>query len=233
MGNVVYADEVAKRIRLRSEELGVSQVDVARATNAAKSTVNAWFNGGAVPRGENSVILCKILRCTSDWLFSGKGNPISSDAADLLMGLDALHSVKSLEEIKTFAVMVPKLCIGEEGVYFREADASIFTKDSLTGASDIGAVGWSKVLSRSASNMVNPGDTILVDTSIKTINVSGGYYLIGTGSLTNTFQVFVEVDGSWLIVDSSRQNAQTVIDREMRHNIDVIGRVVFRCGPLV
>lgn len=36
--------EVTNRIVSRADELGLSQADIMRATNAGKSTVHKWFN---------------------------------------------------------------------------------------------------------------------------------------------------------------------------------------------
>lgn len=73
--NTEILNAFAFRLNARAGALGLSQADIAQKLGAKAPRVNNWFQGKNFPRSRERVELVRILRCTSDWLFNGEGDP--------------------------------------------------------------------------------------------------------------------------------------------------------------
>lgn len=67
--------DLADRLRQRMNELNISQADMQRATGAGKATISGWVKGTTKPSGDYIAKVAKVLKCNTDWLLTGKGNP--------------------------------------------------------------------------------------------------------------------------------------------------------------
>jgi transcriptional regulator with XRE-family HTH domain len=228
MDNSVFAQKVAKRMQARSEELGVTQADIHRKTGAAKSTVSAWFSGRAMPRGEYINKLCKVLRCTQDWLMDGKGSPLSNSESAFVDSLPASWETSEFEEVKGKLVRLPLLAAPGELNY---DDNLVVHSLVCTLASSPAALAWIKVSSRSGEPTVALGDSLVIDTSANTVTESGGFYLVAHVGGFNVHQIFIELDGSWSVVDTQRGSKSTVAPGQ-QENVRICGRAVWRCGAI-
>ncbi|QSX32488.1 helix-turn-helix domain-containing protein [Shewanella avicenniae] len=233
MDKTLYSERVAARIRERCADLDILQADIVRKTGAAKSTVNAWFSGGTAPRGANVGKLCRILRCSSDWLLEGIGNPAYSEETGVMASLQSTADVNNVKEIESPIVRVPALMVDTENVVNLDGDNEhIFPVTALNGSSKVNGSAWIEANSRTAAPVIMNGDALLVDTGVNNVSKSGGFYVISDRGVLNVFQVFVEINGDWSIVDGSRIGAKTVIQRDYRDAIVIVGRVLFRCGGI-
>ena len=68
-----------ERIKQRRKEIGLTQLDVAKAVGVSKTSVSQWESGDTNPKGENLYSLCRILQCEPDWLLYGEGKPGVAD----------------------------------------------------------------------------------------------------------------------------------------------------------
>lgn len=60
---------------------GLKPVDLLRATGAKSSSVNAWIHGKTKNlKGENLVVLARLLNVSEAWLASGTGSPDRVDS---------------------------------------------------------------------------------------------------------------------------------------------------------
>ncbi len=67
--------------------MGLSQADIAAKLGTKPPRVNNWFKGKNFPRSIERAPLAKLLACTSDWLYSGIGEPEgSSEVRDEVAG---------------------------------------------------------------------------------------------------------------------------------------------------
>lgn len=228
MNNSALNDAVSRRIRDRASELGISQADVARTTNAAKSTVNAWFNGSAIPRGEHLAGLRKVLRCTQDWLFEGRGSPAVLNDDQFFSALAASWEVITGDEPRTELVKIPALTVDGR---VDTGNLKVFHRYKLSGLSRYAAAAWCHVSSASAAPTVRPGDLLIVDTSITSFVKSGAYYVIGVAGGLNVHRVFTEFDGSVSIEDSERETRVTVKSEQLA-SIRVYGMATYRSGQI-
>lgn len=61
-----------ERIKARRKELKLTQAEISNSVGVSKVTVSQWESGDYFPRGENLYSLCRVLKCTPDWLLYGK-----------------------------------------------------------------------------------------------------------------------------------------------------------------
>lgn len=228
MDSSVFAQKVAARINTRSNELGVTQADIHRKTGAAKSTVSAWFSGRAMPRGEYVNKICKVLRCTQDWLMDGKGSPLSNSDSAFCDSLPAAWEINEFEEVKGKLVRLPRLAGPGE---FDFDDCFVVHSLVVTLASSPSALAWVKASSRSGEPVVALGDSVVVDTAAQSVTESGGFYVVSHVGGFNVLQIFIELDGSWSVVDAQRGSKSTVAPGQ-QENVNICGRVVWRCGAI-
>ena len=57
-------------IRILREKKGISQLQLATATNVDRSTVAKWEGAGVFPRADKIPAICKALSCTPNDLFN-------------------------------------------------------------------------------------------------------------------------------------------------------------------
>lgn len=219
---------VSRRIRERSKEIGVTQAEIARATGAAKSSVNAWFNGATIPRGENLNSLGKILKCTQDWIFEGRGLPSALDADQFYAALTATWEVIPGEQPHSSLVKIPALLDDGEKDH---NNVKVFPTDAVSMMPSINSVAWHRSQSDSAGPLVRFDDVVLVDSSIRSITRSGALYVISAARVMNICRVFVEFDGSLTIEDSER-GSKLSVSPELNTSVSIIGQVIYRCGKI-
>lgn len=65
-----YSD-LKRRLKLRREKLGISQIDLAKKIGVTKSTIQN-YEYGTPPKGDNIVKLAQVLRCKVAWLLNGE-----------------------------------------------------------------------------------------------------------------------------------------------------------------
>lgn len=68
---------LAERVKAALDRLpGASQADLARAVGVKQPSVNAWFSGETKSlKGSSARKAAEFLRCSRDWLETGKGSP--------------------------------------------------------------------------------------------------------------------------------------------------------------
>ena len=71
-------DSVSKRIKLRLNELGMKQADLAKKDVANKSTISMWLNGNSIPSNERLVKLANALKVSTTWLLSGEEDNLNT-----------------------------------------------------------------------------------------------------------------------------------------------------------
>ncbi len=65
--------EISDRIKQRLADLGLKSVDIIKATGVTSGGVSQWVNGATKPKGEKLLIIARLLKCSPDWLISGRG----------------------------------------------------------------------------------------------------------------------------------------------------------------
>ena len=79
---------ISERIKKRMSELDLRAVDISKTLKVSKGAVSQWLNGTVKPSGENLFRLSALLRCSQEWLISGKGEVESQAIRDAIPGPD-------------------------------------------------------------------------------------------------------------------------------------------------
>jgi SOS-response transcriptional repressor LexA len=74
--------EIHERIQRRMAELGLKSVDLVARTGLTKGTISQWVNGRTSPSGENLKKLCRVLRCSQEWILFGVNPPDGSGISE-------------------------------------------------------------------------------------------------------------------------------------------------------
>lgn len=74
LNNKANNKDFGERVKFRRAVVGLTQSGLARKIGAAKSTIQT-YEAGALPKGENIIKLTGALKCTADWLLTGRGAP--------------------------------------------------------------------------------------------------------------------------------------------------------------
>lgn len=77
---------ISERIKQRMTELDIRAVDISKTLKVSKGAVSQWLNGTAKPSGENLFRLSGLLKCSQEWLISGKGEPEAQLVRDTAPG---------------------------------------------------------------------------------------------------------------------------------------------------
>jgi SOS-response transcriptional repressor LexA len=67
--------DIADRIQEQMKVTGIKQADIQRATGAGKATISGWVKGSTKPSSEYLTPLASVLKCNTNWLLTGQGNP--------------------------------------------------------------------------------------------------------------------------------------------------------------
>lgn len=106
--------DTAARIKQRMNLLGLKNVDLIRATGISSGGASQWVTGLSQPSGERLLSLAKTLKCSPDWILTGRGEVQDADPAKIKVPvLTSSESIsflneKSLpEEFRTVDEIVP------------------------------------------------------------------------------------------------------------------------------
>jgi len=73
-------EEFARRVNARLDELGMSQADLARATNMGRDNISSYCRGKTRPRPDSLARLARALKCESSDLWPREeGEGVDSD----------------------------------------------------------------------------------------------------------------------------------------------------------
>jgi len=59
----------SRRLKMRRNEQLLTQLDIADALEVHPITLSHWEHSRRIPSGIQIIELCKLLECSSDWLF--------------------------------------------------------------------------------------------------------------------------------------------------------------------
>ncbi len=119
--------EISDRIKQRLKDLNLKSVDIIKATGVTSGGVSQWVNGATKPKGEKLLIVAKLLKCSPEWLISGRGGIEPSDT--MTSDVPVLNSAEAREFLNSKILpatykTIPELQIGTSHVAFGVAEES-------------------------------------------------------------------------------------------------------------
>lgn len=70
--NVASPSQVARRLILTREALGLSQTEICRRTGIKTNTWNQWENKPQRLTLDNAIVICTVFGVTLDWIYRGR-----------------------------------------------------------------------------------------------------------------------------------------------------------------
>ena len=76
----------SSRLRERMAMMKVKQIDVSRHTGFSPAAVNKWYNLDVVPDADTVYKIARLLKCSHEWLVTGRGSPEPSNVIPAELG---------------------------------------------------------------------------------------------------------------------------------------------------
>ncbi|MDX9785483.1 MAG: helix-turn-helix transcriptional regulator [Desulfobacterales bacterium] len=89
----------ADRLKSRREFLGLTQETLAHKADVTKATIQN-YEYGKPPKGDAVVKISKALRCTTDWLLIGEGDPNGPVTKEIGNEIDCVTKQKQAEPVE-------------------------------------------------------------------------------------------------------------------------------------
>lgn len=160
--------EISDRIKQRLNLLGLKSVDIIRATGVTSGGVSQWVSGATKPKGEKLLIIAKLLKCSPEWLISGRGDvdqDSSSTSGVPILTVAQARVFLNSKELPVKYEVIPELMPGTSHVAFGLAEESeqfepAIIKGAIYYVLPMAAVAISKLPGRLLAAWVN--DHIIV-----------------------------------------------------------------------
>lgn len=229
--------DVADRIQIRMQDLGITQADIMRATNAARGTVSGWVNGSNAPSAKHIEALSKALKTTSTWLLTGTGLPTVSQQLQAKLDNTAQPVLTDSIEAET-KIWVPLVDVGfscgdGESIEFHydetkrllAFDPDFFISRGIKPSN-------TRIMYAKGDSMemyISDGDVFAIDVS--DINVKdGGIYAVYFEGEAMLKQIFKEAGGKLILHSLNSKYKDKEVTEGNGANFKVIGRQFWRAG---
>lgn len=98
--------DISNRIKLKLEEKGLRQLDLAKATGVSTAAVNKWISGNTKNlKSENLIAISKYLGVTIEWLVTGKADVVSLPFNKVTVEDLGLLPPEALQDIEDFILI--------------------------------------------------------------------------------------------------------------------------------
>jgi transcriptional regulator with XRE-family HTH domain len=98
----ILSMDTATRIKQRMTLMGLKNVDIITSTGVSSGGVSQWVTGVSKPSGERLLALAKTLKCSPDWILSGRGS--AEDLPTASMGIPVLNSEQAIRYLSERAL---------------------------------------------------------------------------------------------------------------------------------
>jgi phage repressor protein C with HTH and peptisase S24 domain len=215
----------------------LTQKEVSKAAGVSAVSVTLWEKGDTAPKGENLIAISKLLKCSPEWLLSGKGGIKIESNAELIGPIEAWDNKTPLDddEVEIPFLTEVQLAAGNGMLATREnfGPKLRFAKSALIrNGTDIASAVCVKVSGNSMEPIMPDGSTIGIDTA-KTNIIDGKVYAITHGEMQRVKMLYRLPDGGVRLKSyNNEEHPEEVYTKEQTEEIKVIGKV-FWCSFLL
>lgn len=214
-----------ERIKLKMQELSISNADIARATGKSTAAVSKWLSGHNVPKSENLMVLSKLLKVDSNWILKGEqqGNafPIKAIIEEWDSDTPLDDDEVEIPYYKDFRVACGHG--GTSDANSNEWRKLRFSKSTLKNkAIDPKNTAAITVYGESMSPLIADGATIFMDVSRKTVR-DGKIFVIDHGGMFKIKYLYALPKGGVRVVSENsseypeeRLTAQQIEEEEFK-----------------
>lgn len=210
--------EMMFRVRDTLRDAGMSQAEFARQIQVSPQTLSGWMSGRNKPGVEEMGRMCLALNVSPSWLLTGFDNmPDSQSLVDddcvIIPVLNIRGSCGSNGRDVSNASMITMMKVTHEWVVDH---CGMVNKRSLN---IIGATG------DSMSPTLEEGDTVIVDTSVKTLYTDAMFAFTIDNDMYIKRMQRVGL-GIQIISDNPRYSPYMIDPRELGESFQILGKVV-------
>jgi len=219
------------RVKSRRDELGLTQIQLAKKVGVSGVTISQWESGDYSPKGKNLYKLADALECSPDWLIFGEEKQTKPESnAEFIGGFETWDRNSPLgeDEVEIPFYMEVELAAGAGVTDIREyyGPKLRFAKSTLRrqGISAADAV-CVKVNGNSMEPVLPHGSTVGVDTSHTDI-VDGKMYAINHDGMLRVKMLY-KLPGGGIRLRSYNIDEwpDEQINSEQLKHIKIIGKV--------
>lgn len=161
-----------ERIKQRRKTLGYTQTDLGRLAGVTKAAVSFWEVSNTIPNGSNMQALAKALKCSPDWLLSGKG---------------------SIDEIAPTSIPIPLIELSQISQYLagdfqptrHGGHQSALLREAIAASEKTFALEWQ---GEGMRPRIERGDTVYIDPAQNDC-ASDGVYLFALGGKKPSYEL--------------------------------------------
>ncbi|WP_212806114.1 helix-turn-helix transcriptional regulator [Pseudomonas sp. Eqa60] len=229
--------EFKDRLKARMKAQGLNATALHKATGASKGTISFWVNGINGATGKNLLALAKALKCSPEWLATGRGEPEIGPLGAPEANLELLGDLAVWDEgdpLDEDDCEVPYYAevefAGGDGMteVVEVADRKLrFSNATLRAAGvDCASAAVARVKGRSMERLIMDGAAIGFDMSDTSI-IDGEIYAFNHGGMLRVKYLYRLPQGSIRI---SSENGEDYPDEIMtaeswREETNMLGRV--------
>ncbi len=220
---------IGDRIRARRKDLGLKQPELGKLVGISASALSQLERGDSKsPSAENLLRLAKALKCSPEWLQTGRGTAAGASAEEIgryTVTRSARIPMYTAELAAGIGTHIDMDSVSE----FFEVGQEVLERHNLSETQVVAA----RVRGESMSPRLLDGDVVLIDTSDKRPRDRQVYAVaVGEGEYADlkVKRLLHNLDGSWTISSDNKDDPdfrdQTISTHNFRE-LRVIGRVVF------
>ncbi len=228
MNEAAVEDMIGERIRARRKELNLKQPELGKIVGISGAAISQLERGDSKnPSSENLLKLAKALKCSPEWLQTGRGSTTGASAEEIgryTVTRSARIPMYTAELAAGIGTHIDMDAVSE----FFEVGQEVLEQHNLKETSVVAA----RVRGDSMSPRLLDGDIVLIDTSERRPRDRQVYAIaVGEGEYADlkVKRLVHNLDGSWTISSDNKDDPDYRDQTISTHNFQelrVIGKVV-------
>jgi len=220
------------RLTLLMEYAGMKPADIARRLDITRATVSHWVHDRSTPKGETMTKLADLLRCSIDYIATGKNPPAfvknitaNPDATKLATDSKALHLSGDVNPNSQKIIRIKRMGLAESTAELPDELPLPAGMIEAMGCM-LDALKYEAAWDNSMAPTFTAGDLLLIDTSITEVAVDGAYLFMIDGAAFARRLHRQPGGGLTIVSDAGSSYPPQPITPPQRRLMSVLGRIV-------
>lgn len=219
------AKELGERIEKVAAKTGGKR-SLAKQIGIHETQLYRYINGSNVPSALVAASIAEAGKVSTDWLITGSGQGIVRESKGTYTNETDRNDYHTIPLYDAF--ITGSTASWREGA--RVITFLAFSQEALARQRlDPQQLSAIRISGDAMSNLLNDGDTVLIDHS-QTAIADGGIYVLPIGDCLQAKRLQVQFDGTLNIISQNQTYQTTKVSQEQLGKLSVIGRVVWASG---